>query len=84
MKSKKRLLGLLFLLALSGASTVWAGQSLGAPLGAALGTTLGAVLGIPLGAVLGTALPIQIGGVLGVTALSLVVAIQIARRKRNR
>lgn len=53
---------------------------LGLPLGVSLGLALGTVLGFPLGSVL----PIASGGLLTVAAVSLVLGIRIARRKRSR
>ena len=52
---------------------------LGTPVGTQLGQTLGSVLPIALG----NSLPITMGGVLGIGAVSLIVGIKLAKRKKK-
>jgi predicted MFS family arabinose efflux permease len=52
-------------------------------LGVNFGQGLGGVLGAVLGSVLGTSLPVVGGGLLAVAAVSLLVGVHIAKRKKN-
>lgn len=48
------------------------------------GSVLGSPLGVDLGGQLGQSLPIGIGGIAGITALSLVVGIQLVKRNKKK
>jgi predicted MFS family arabinose efflux permease len=71
--------GLLFVAHHSSAGTV-AGDSLGL----ALGNSLSAVLGGVLPQALGSALPLGIGGAAGIAALSLIMGVQLIKRKNKK
>jgi hypothetical protein len=60
-----------------------ASQVVGISVGAAVGEALGAVVGTELPAALGNALPVGVGGVAAITALSLIVGIQLVKRKKR-
>ena len=64
-------------------SPVMASQVVGISVGAAVGEALGAVVGTELPAALGNALPVGVGGVAAITALSLIVGIQLVKRKKR-
>lgn len=68
---------------LGAASAAMASQPMGIPVGTAVGEALGAVVGTELPAALGNALPVGVGGVAAITALSLIVGIQLVKRKKR-
>jgi len=50
--------------------------------GVEAGTGLGFPVGDPLGQVAGSALPLGIGGIAGIAAISLIIGIQLIKRKK--
>lgn len=65
------------------AAPTMASQPMGITVGTAVGEALGAVVGAELPVAVGNALPVGIGGVAAITALSLVVGIQLVKRKKR-
>jgi hypothetical protein len=60
-----------------------AGQDVGAPVGTTVGRSVGSLVGADLSAAVGAALPTGIGGVAAIAALSLVVGIQLIKRRKK-
>jgi hypothetical protein len=51
--------------------------------GRPLGVDLGSELGTQLGSVVGQSLPVGLGGIVGITAISLIIGIQLVKRKNK-
>ena len=66
------------------AQSTWAVAPLGVPTGTSVGESLSAVLGVDLAVAAGGALPVGIGGMAAITALSLVIGVQLVKRQRNK
>lgn len=58
-------------------------QAVGRPVGTRVGAVLSNVVGIDLPVLVGGALPTSLGGIAAIGALSLVVGIQLIRRRRK-
>ena len=67
------------LVSIGAAAPVLAGNPLGNPLGRPLGGALGVALPVDLG----TALPVGLGGVAAVGAISLILGVQLLKRRKK-
>ena len=68
---------------LAGAQPALAAVAVGNPVGTAVGDALGSVVGVDLSAAVGGALPIGLGGVAAIAGLSLIIGVQLVKRRQK-
>lgn len=62
----------------------FAGVDVGVPTGTSVGSVVGGVVGIEVSTGVGIALPLGIGGMAAIAGLSLIIGVQLARRRRKK